>query len=168
MHGLVRCKPECRFSRVRSGRVIQRYHNRSPRWRMWPGTWVTSRTGSVGWDLKSQLVELSLAFRRRRMTFACSPRPCGGCHMYWWGRWKSQVYLSPYVEKPFNSKVIKFFVPALNSRKCFSCFGIPMFNVYMLWTFMYVSHIRIIGILDLYHINWKLDKSEFYRLTYNV
>ena len=26
-----------------------------------------------------------------------------------WGRWKSQVYLSPYVEKPFNSKVIKKF-----------------------------------------------------------
>ena len=49
-----------------------------------------------------------------------------------WGRWKSQVYLTPYVEKPFNSKVIKSFVPELRSRKCFSCFGIPMFYVYML------------------------------------
>ena len=43
-----------------------------------------------------------------------------------WG-WKSQhrkiVPLSPYVEKPFNSKVIKkSFVPELKSRKCFSCF----------------------------------------------
>ena len=40
-------------------------------------------------------------------------------------------YLSPHVEKPFNSKVIKSFVPELRSRKCFSCFGIPMFYVYM-------------------------------------
>ena len=42
------------------------------------------------------------------------------------------VCLSPYVEKPFNSKVIKSFVPELRSRKCFSCNGIPMFYVYML------------------------------------
>ena len=53
-----------------------------------------------------------------------------------WGTWKSQVYLSPYVEKPFNSKVIKkSFVPELRSRKCFSGFGIPIFYVYMLCTF---------------------------------
>ena len=40
----------------------------------------------------------------------------------------------PYVET-FNSKVIKGFIPELRSRKCFSCFGIPMFYVYMLRTF---------------------------------
>ena len=43
------------------------------------------------------------------------------------GRWKSQhrkiVYLSPYVEKPFNLKVIKRFVPELRSRKCFCVSG---------------------------------------------
>ena len=43
-------------------------------------------------------------------------------------RWKSQnrknVYLSPYVEEPLNSKVLKSFVPELRSRKCFSCFEI--------------------------------------------
>ena len=48
------------------------------------------------------------------------------------GRWKSQhkkiVSLSLHVEKPFNSKVIKSFVPELRSRKCFSCFGIPMLS----------------------------------------
>ena len=43
-----------------------------------------------------------------------------------------RLCLSPYVEKPFNSKVIKSFVPELRSRKCFSCFGIPMFYAYML------------------------------------
>ena len=55
------------------------------------------------------------------------------------GRWKSQhrknVYLSSYVEKPFNSKVIKSFVPELRSRKCFSSFGIPMLCLCALWTF---------------------------------
>ena len=57
----------------------------------------------------------------------------------WRGRWNSQnrknVYLSPYVEEPLNSKVIKSFVPELRSCKCFSCFEIAMFYVYMLWTF---------------------------------
>ena len=49
--------------------------------------------------------------------------------------------LSPYVEKPLNSKVIKSFVPELRSRKCFSCFGIPMsyiiyvIYIWTLWTF---------------------------------
>ena len=42
------------------------------------------------------------------------------------GRGKSQdrknVYLSPYVEKPFNSKVIKSFVPELRSRYVFFVF----------------------------------------------
>ena len=89
---------------------------------------------------KSQLVELSLAVWRRRVTFASLQWPCGKCHTCWVrGRWKSQhrkiVPLSPYVEKPSNSKVIKSFVPELRSRKCFSCFGIPMFYVYMLRTF---------------------------------
>ena len=45
------------------------------------------------------------------------------------------VYFSPYVEEPFNSKVIKRnFVPELRSRKCFSCFEIPMLYIYELWT----------------------------------
>ena len=56
-----------------------------------------------------------------------------------WGRWKSQhrkiVYLPPHIKKPFNSKVIKSFVLDLRSRKCFSCFGIPMLSTYELWTF---------------------------------
>ena len=53
-----------------------------------------------------------------------------------WGRWKSQdrkiVYHSPYVEKPFNSKVIKSFVPEQRRHKCFLCFGIPMLSIYEL------------------------------------
>ena len=49
--------------------------------------------------------------------------------------------LSPYVEEPLNSKVIKSFVPEQRSRKCFSCFEIPMFYLY--GHSMYVSHIAI-------------------------
>ena len=64
-------------------------------------------------------------------------------------RWKSQniknVYLSPYVEEPLNSKVIKSFVPELRSRMCFSCFEIPMFYVYIyIWTaYVRFTHIHI-------------------------
>ena len=66
------------------------------------------------------------------------------------GRWKSQdkkiVPFSPYVEKPLNSKVIKSFVTELRSRKCFSCFGIPMFYVYVRYEhFMYVFYISVSG-----------------------
>ena len=46
------------------------------------------------------------------------------------------MYLSPYVEEPLYSKVMKSFVPELRSRKCFSCFEIPMFHV----IYMYISH----------------------------
>ena len=60
---------------------------------------------------------------------ASATRVCVG------GRWKSQnrknVYLSPYVEEPLNSKVIKSFESELRSRKCFSCFEIPMFYIYI-------------------------------------
>ena len=71
------------------------------------------------------------------MTFASSPRPCVGCACDGGGADGNVVIerlcLSlPYVEKPVNSKVIKSFVPELRSRKCFSCFGIPIFYVYML------------------------------------
>ena len=45
------------------------------------------------------------------------------------------MHLSLHVGEPLNSKVIKSFVPELRSRKCFWCFEIPMFHVYMLWTF---------------------------------
>ena len=107
--------------------------------------WMTSCTGSTHggfwafWRKSVSWVEFCLG--RRRLTFTCSPWPCVECHTCCGGggRWKSQhrkiVHLSPYVEKPLNSKVIKSFVPELRSRKCFSCFGIPMFYVYMLRTF---------------------------------
>ena len=69
------------------------------------------------------------------------------------GRWKSQnrkiVPLSPYVEKPLNSKVIKSFVPKLRSRYVFfSNFDIPMFYLY--GHSMYVSHILWLWYIDIF------------------
>ena len=127
--------------------------------------WMTSCTGSaqrILGDLKKSVsrVENEKPNERGRLSGSQRPdefarygrRKILGC------RWKSQnrknVYLSPYVEEPLNSKVIKSFVPELRSRKCFSCFGIPLFSVYMLWIF-YVrfTHIRIMGMV---HYNSKL------------
>ena len=94
-------------------------------------------------DLR-KVSKLSLAARKKKVDFGllAGARPVALWrvpHVLGVGRWKSQnrknVYLSPYVEKPLNSKVIKCFVPELRSRQRFSCFGIPMFYVYMLWTF---------------------------------
>ena len=63
------------------------------------------------------------------------------------GRWKSQnrknVYFSPYVEEPLNSKVIKSFVPELRSRKCF-CLSRFLCSMYICYEHsMYISRIRI-------------------------
>ena len=86
-------------------------------------------------DLKiSQLVELRSTSEEDGWLSLARRGLVSGAHVVW-GRLKSQVHRSPYIEKPLNSKVIKGFVPELRSRKCFSCFGIPMFYVYMLWTF---------------------------------
>ena len=106
---------------------------------------MTSRTGSA-WRIlgfwKSQLVELRPAsgedgwLSLARGGFRQVPHEIGG-------RWKSQnrknVYLSPYVEGPLNSKGNKK-GSYLNWEvvTCFSNFEIPMFYVYMLWT----SHVH--------------------------
>ena len=64
---------------------------------------------------------------------------CGG------GEEKSQnrknVYLSPYVVEPLNSKVIKSFVLELRSRKCFCVSGFLCSMYICCEHSMYVSHI---------------------------
>ena len=99
---------------------------------------------------KSQCVEFCLG--GRRLTLARSPRPCGRCRTWFGGDGKVSIerwYLSPHVEKPFNSKVIKGFVPELRSRKCFSCFGIPMFYVYIYMDILCTFHIFTYGYITL-------------------
>ena len=129
--------------------VVHRCQNKNPKG--WPvdvnDVMHRKRTRGGFWK-KVSWVEFCLG--RRWLAFACSPKPGQWPlwqvpHVLWergrQRRWKSQnrknVYLSPYVEEPLNSKVIKSFVPE-QSHKCFSCFKIPMFYVYMLrtlWTF---------------------------------
>ena len=120
---------------------------------------MTSRTGSARGILgfwKSQGVELRLAsgedgwlsLARRSQASGL----CGGCRTRWGVRWKSQnrknVYLSPYVEEPLNSKVIKSFAPELRSRKCFSGFEIPVLS---LWTFdVHFTHSHIMAMVHHY------------------
>ena len=89
------------------------------------------------WEvLKKSVSRVKTRHRTRRVDFRLLAEALGRCRTRWgWGRWKNQnrkiVPLSPYVEKPLNSKVIKSFVPELRSRKCFSCFEIPMFYIYI-------------------------------------
>ena len=98
-------------------------------WGFWEVSWVENLTPNE----KGRLSGLAEARR------ICALRAPHEMVVVVGVRWKKQnrknVYPSPYVEEPLNSKVIKSFVPELRRRKCFSCFEIPMFYVYMLWTF---------------------------------
>ena len=54
------------------------------------------------------------------------------------------MYLSPYVEKPLHSKVIKSFVPELRSRKCFFVFRDPsVIYIYMFMNILCTFHISV-------------------------
>ena len=120
---------------------------------MRPGMWVTSRTGSVGWDLRKVRVEFSRP--KKTVDFRSSPRPYGVCRTWFgWGGADGKVVIErlclslPYVEKPFNSKVKKSFVPELRSRKCFFYFvsGFQC-NLYMSYEHsIYVSRVRILAV----------------------
>ena len=114
--------------------------------------WITSGTGSargggdfgdfekvnlLSWLLpRKKTVGFRLLAEARPVAPVAGATRAGGVR-----RWKSQnrknVYLSPYAEEPLNSKAIKSFVPELRSRKCFSCFEIPIVYVYIyiyIWT----------------------------------
>ena len=126
------------LTRTRGGCVVHRCQNKNPIERLTSGCeWRHAPEARRGfWEiLKKSVSWVESCLRRRRLTFACSRRPCdgwardGGC---WWESLnRKNVYLSPYVQEPLNLKVIKSFVAELRSRKCLSCFEIPMFYVYM-------------------------------------
>ena len=134
---------------LRGGCVVHRCQNKNPierltsgcEWRDAPEAWARRILG----DLKKS-VELRPASEEHGSLSLARWSQASGLgqvsHEMGGGRWKCQnrknVYLSPYVEEPLNSKVIKSFVPELRSRRCFSCFEIPMFYIYILWTF----HVR--------------------------
>ena len=133
---------------AQSGRVTQRCHS-SPHWKRGYGVRVMLCTGRA-WRILGDFEKVSelrwdlprgkmVGFRLLTETFVAGASHMGG------GRWKSQnrkiMPLSPYVEEPLNSKEIKSFILEQGSRKCFSCFEIPMFYLY--GHPMYVSHIAI-------------------------
>ena len=108
---------------------------------------------------------------RRRLTFACSRMPLWRVPHVLGGRWKSQnrknVYLSPYVKEPLNSKVIKSFVPELRSRKCFSCFEIPMlyiciFHIGMLCPFHTYPYLAMVPSSDFLILFEVLSRWNFF------
>ena len=150
MHGLLRCKINTGVHEHARGAdvslkddTIARDGKRGYRVR------VTSRTGRARriWGDFEKVSELRWDLpREKTVGFRLLAEALGRCRTRWGGgRWKNQnrkiVPLSPYVEEPLNSKVIKSFAPELRSRKCFSCFEIPMFYLY--GHSMYVSHIAI-------------------------
>ena len=100
--------------------------------------------------LKKSVSGVETCLGRRRLAFACSPKP--GQWPLWRvppemrGRLKSQnrknEYLSPYIEEPLNLKIIRSFVPGLRSRYVF--FEFRDSYVLSLWTFdVRFTHSRI-------------------------
>ena len=122
-----------RCSRARGEDVSFRYVKiKIPDSKLDRGIWMTSCTGSVRvgfWGFeKSQGVSWVFASEEEGWLSELAEALQRVTHVVG-DRWKSQhrkiVYFSPYVEKPFNSKVIKSFIPELRSRKVFRVFRIP-------------------------------------------
>ena len=103
---------------------------------MWPGIWVTSRTGSVGWDLRK--VSWVLASEEDGWLSELAEALLGAARG---GKADEKVVIERLclslsrVEKPFNSKVIKSFVPELRSRKVFRISGFLCY--------LHISHIQV-------------------------
>ena len=101
------------------------------------------------WEFWRKSVELRTRPWTGRVDFHLLAEALGGCA--WDGGGADgkarieRMCISLLISKNLlNSKVIKSFIPELRSRKCFSCFEIPMFYIYICYEHsMYVSHIRI-------------------------
>ena len=126
---------------------------------------VTHRKRGLSFE-KSQLVEIETWARPDEFE-RYGHRTC-------WGGADGKVsierwYLSPYVEKSLNSKVIKSFVTELRSRKCFCVSGFLCYPYVSYEHSMYISHIRIMGMLQsligcfLFFFTGDVINSESYR-----
>ena len=116
---------------------------------------IEGRTRDVA-DVTHQ--KCGLRFEKSQLVESCRPKKKGDFRLlaeaFWrvprvveWTDEKVSIerwYLSPYVEKPLNSKVIKSFVPELRSCKCFSCFGIPMLYIWVM-NIQCIFHIFMYG-----------------------
>ena len=122
---------------------------------------MTSCTGSVGWGFLRFEKKLLVEFlpRKKTVDFRSSPRPCGRCRTWFGADGKVSIerwYLSPYVEKPLNSKVIKSFVPELRSRKCFSYFGTPTLSM------------CVMDIMNVLHTGMNMSNSHIHVWLCNI
>ena len=74
-----------------------------------------------------------------------------------------RLCLSPYFEKPFNSKVIKNFVPELRSRKVFHVSG---FLCYLYMSYEYSMYISCMGMVHNYSRKFSpIPRSDTSNLT---
>ena len=102
--------------------VVHRCQNKNPIERLTSGCeWryaPEARMRRILGILKKSVSWVETRHRMRRVDFRLLAEALGRCRMRWGCRWKSQkrknVYLSPNVEKPLNSKV-----PELRSRYMF-------------------------------------------------
>ena len=136
-HGLLRCKLERGCWRARGEDVsFTDVKIKIPDRRYDQGMWMTSCTGSVCgefWEIWEKSVSWVLS-RKNKVDFRLLAMALRRVRTWFGADGKVSIerwYLSPYVEKPLNSKVIKSFVPELRSRKCFLCSRISMLSVYM-------------------------------------
>ena len=132
---------------------------------------------------KSQLVEFCR--RRKTVDFRGSPKPgqwpCSRCRTWFGADGKVSIkrwYLSPYVEKPFNSKVIKSFVPELRSRQVFFVFR-DSYVIYALYEhyerfayrygYVYFTY-SCMGMLHSLHVPdlWLCTKSKLRLFGYSI
>ena len=150
MHGLLRCNINTGGrARAQSGRVTQRCHNSPDEKRGLEGANdVTHRKRArrILGILKKSVSWVENWTPNEKGWLSLARGGLGQVSHEIGGRWKSQnrknVYLSPYVEEPLNSKVIKSFVPELRSRYVFSCFKIPMFHVYVIYIYIWTLYVH--------------------------
>ena len=137
MHGLVRCKHERRRSRSRGSDVsfwyvtIKILESNGTR----DVSDVTHRKRRLRFE-KSQLVEIETWAWRDEFVRYGRRTWCGVD-----GKASiERLCLFRYVEKPFNSMVIKSFVPELRSRKCFCVSGFLCYTYMSYEHPIYISH----------------------------
>ena len=98
----------------------------------WAEIWEKSVSWVPAWEEEFWLSGLVVARR------ICALRaPCVCLVESWWCK------SSPYIEKLFNSKVIKSFVPEIRSRKCFCVSGFLCYLNVSYEHSMYISHIHV-------------------------
>ena len=123
--------------------------------------WMMSCTGNVRggfWGIWKKSVELSSYPGRRRLTFACWPKPgqwpCGGRHTWFGADGNVSIerrYLSLLMSKNlFNSKVMKSFVHEQRRRKCFFVFRDSYVLCIYVMNILCTFHISVSGVCYIY------------------